>query len=100
MSESKRSTFYDRCYLWILVASLLSLYPITLGVIKSEETNNNNIKQWLPEDLDETKIYDEFRTHFGTDEYAIVSWQGCTLTDPRLSEFASLVRNYENQSGV
>jgi len=99
MSESNRSTFYDRSYLWILVASLLSLYPITLGVIKSEETNNNNIKQWLPEDLDERKIYDEFRTHFGTDEYAIVSWQGCTLTDPRLTEFASLVRNYENQSG-
>ena len=100
MSESNRSTFYDRFYLWILIASLVSIYPITLSVIKSEETNNNNIKQWLPENnFDETKIYAEFRAHFGTDEYAIVSWKGCTLTDPRLPEFASLARNYENESG-
>lgn len=100
MSESNRLSFYDRYYLWILFASLVSLYPITLGVIKSEQTNNNNIKQWLPEnDFDETKIYAEFKAHFGTDEYAIVSWQGCTLTDPRLAQFASLVRSYKNQAG-
>ena len=100
MSELNRSTFYDRFYLWILIASLVSIYPITLSVIKSEETNNNNIKQWLPENnFDETKIYAEFRAHFGTDEYAIVSWKGCTLTDPRLPEFASLARNYKNESG-
>ena len=67
MSESHRSTFYDRFYLWIFIASLVSIYPITLSVIKSEETNNNNIKQWLPENnFDETKIYAEFRAHFGT----------------------------------
>ncbi|MBC20231.1 MAG: hypothetical protein CMJ74_08210 [Planctomycetaceae bacterium] len=100
MSELNRSSFYDRFYLWIFIASLISIYPITLSVIKSEETNNNNIKQWLPKDnFDETKIYAAFRAHFGTDEYAIVSWTGCTLTDPRLSEFASFARNYQNASG-
>jgi predicted RND superfamily exporter protein len=96
MTESARSTFYDRYYGWILLVFALSIVPIVMGVIKSEETNNNNIKQWLPKDLDETKVYEEFRKHFGTDEYAIVSWKGCTLDDPRLAHFAELVREYRN----
>ena len=99
MSEPNRTSFYDRYYIWILIGSLISIYPITVNVIKSEETNNNNIKQWLPENnFDETKIYAEFRAHFGTDEYAIVSWKGCTLTDPRLPRFAKLALDFKNES--
>ena len=99
MTEPARSTFYDRYYGWILLVFVISLPAVVYGVIKSEETNNNNIKQWLPKDLDETKIYDYFRRHFGTDEYAIISWKGCTLDDPRLKQFAELAREYRDPHG-
>ena len=101
MSELNNPTFYDRYFAWILIVFLISIYPVDYGCRKSEETNNNNIKQWLPENENfaEKTIYDDFVDHFGTDEYAIVRWRGCTLTDPRLAKFASLVRDYKNDQG-
>ena len=91
MTESVSSTFYDRNYGWILLIFALSIPAVACGIYINEQSNNNNIKQWLPkDDLEETKIYDEFRRHFGTDEYAIVSWKGCTLDDPRLQRLCKI----------
>ena len=100
MTEPVSSTFYNRSYGWILIIFALSLPAIAYGIYINEQSNNNNIKQWLPkDDLEETKIYAEFRKHFGTDEYAIVSWKGCTLDDPRLPRFAKLAREYRDEDG-
>ncbi len=55
-------------------------------------TSNNNIRQWLPRHYEETQIYDWFRQHFPSDEFALVTWDGCTLDDNRLAEFADILR--------
>jgi uncharacterized protein len=55
-------------------------------------TSNNNIRQWLPLHYEETQIYEWFRQHFPSDEFALVTWDGCTLDDSRLAEFADLLR--------
>ena len=98
MTEPVSSTFYDRNYGWILLIFVLSIPAVACGIYINEKSNNNNIKQWLPkDDLEETKTYKEFCRHFGTDEYAIVSWKGCTLDDPRLQRFAKLAREYRDE---
>ena len=55
-------------------------------------TSNNNIRQWLPQHYEETQTYEWFRQHFPSDEFALVTWDGCTLDDKRLAEFADLLR--------
>jgi len=78
-----------------IVITLLLLSPLVLwGTMKAAQSNNNNIRQWLPRDLPETRTYDEFRRHFGADEFALVSWEGCTLDDPRLNQFADRIVQY------
>jgi predicted RND superfamily exporter protein len=55
-------------------------------------TSNNNIRQWLPQHYEETQTYEWFRQHFPSDEFALVTWDGCTLDDKRLADFADLLR--------
>jgi len=55
-------------------------------------TSNNNVRQWLPQHYKETRTYEWFQQHFPPDEFALVSWNGCTLDDKRLAEFADLLR--------
>ncbi|TVS19100.1 MAG: hypothetical protein EA424_09435 [Planctomycetaceae bacterium] len=55
-------------------------------------TSNNNIRQWLPQHYEETQTYDWFRQHFPSDEFALVTWDGCTLDDNRLAEFTDLLQ--------
>jgi predicted RND superfamily exporter protein len=78
-----------------IVITLLMLAPLVLwGAMKAAQSNNNNIRQWLPRDLPEATAYEQFRQHFGADEFAIVSWDGCNLDDPRLNRFADLIVRY------
>lgn len=71
---------------------LAALYPLILwGMIDAFANANNNIHQWLPKNFEETKTYDAFCEVFGTDDFVLASWDGCTLEDPRLEQFASEV---------
>ncbi len=71
---------------------LAALYPLILwGMIDAFANANNNIHQWLPQDFEETRTYEAFCRVFGTDDFVLASWDGCTLEDPRLEQFASEV---------
>ena len=59
-----------------------------LGVRETFRNANNNVSQWLPQDYEETRTYQEFRRLFGSDDSAVVSWDGCTLDDDRLEKLA------------
>ena len=62
--------------------------PVLWGAIEARRSSNNNIYQWLPEDFSQTEQYEEFCRRFGTDDFALVSWNDCTLEDKRLERFA------------
>ena len=93
MSQPTNPSFYAR-YAWPMMALLVALIPLTVqGVIWAFQSANNNVSQWLPQGSAETVIYDNFRDRFGADDFALVSWEGCTLDDPhsRLELFARKV---------
>lgn len=70
---------------------VLTLPLVGWGVHQAFRTANNNVTQWLPEGFPETAVYNRFREVFGSDDFAVVSWEGCTLDDPRLEAFARAI---------
>ena len=83
-----KQSFYAR-YAWLAIAVLAGLIPAILwGVMETFKNANNNVAQWLPQDYPETRTYQEFRRLFGSDDMAVVSWEGCTLEDGRLEQLA------------
>jgi len=70
--------------------ALVGLIPFSMwGVIETFRNANNNVSQWLPQHYEQTRTYQEFRRLFGSDDIAVISWEGCTLDDERLEKLAS-----------
>ncbi len=83
-----RNNFYQR-YSVAIMAVLLFLLPLVLvGAVKAKGNNRNDVKGWLPLEYPETKVYRFFRRNFAGEEFILVSWDGCTMADPRLELLA------------
>lgn len=81
-------SFYAR-YAWPIMIALGLLCPVILwGASQAFHSSNNNVYQWIPQDFPQSKKYEDFRRRFGTDDFALVSWDDCTLADGRLEDFA------------
>lgn len=59
------------------VAFLVALMP--RGARKAIEGNNNKAEDWLPKNYAESADLRWFRDHFLGEQFALVSWDGCTL---------------------
>ncbi len=77
--------------LWIaryrghLLLLLIILLPwVGWGAKQAWDSNSNRVEDWLPLAFEETQQLRWFNERFGTDELLMISWQGCTLDDPRL----------------
>ncbi len=64
---------------------------VTALGLKALGSSVNEVRDWLPEGYQETVEYQQFLEYFGNDEFVLVSWEGCTLEDPRLDRFAERV---------
>ena len=63
----------------MLVAFLLALMP--RGARRAIESNTNKAEDWLPPGYAESVDLRWFRDHFIGEQFALVSWDGCTLGD-------------------
>jgi len=81
-------SFHARHARTIVTILVLTVPVVGWGVNWAFERASNNIQQWLPQDFEETRVYADFCALFGTDDFALVSWDGCTLDDPRLQQLA------------
>lgn len=80
-------------YRLIILAVLAASAPFVYwGAEKAREGSSNRIEDWAPAQLEETKQILWFLDHFDSDELLMVSWEGCTLSDPRLPRFVELLR--------
>jgi predicted RND superfamily exporter protein len=73
----------------ILVLALALVPLIAWGGYRAILSNSNDVRDWLPADYPETQQYRWFTEHFGSQDFVLASWTGCTLDDPRLDEFSS-----------
>ena len=75
---------FDRWQGWIARVGwcLLPLFGV-LG-LSALGTARNDVRDWLPDRYVETADYRRFQSAFGNDEFIVISWDGCTLSDERL----------------
>jgi len=65
---------------------ILAIIFCTIGLSKLQ-SNTEDVLQWLPDNSPERTLYDGFLKKFGSDDFVVVTWPGCTLGDPRLAHF-------------
>ena len=88
MMSPHRSNFYQRHSVGIMAILVFLLPMVVVGAIKAKANNRNDVKGWLPADYPETRTYRFFRQNFQGEEFILVSWEGCTMGDPRLEMLA------------
>jgi len=98
MPDRSQSAFFRTLFLkhsWLIVLTAVASIPLlAFGVQRAMRGGNNDVRQWLPADFQETKDYDRFLATFGSEEMAVVSWPGATLGDERLDRVAEGLREY------
>jgi len=82
------SNFYQRNSVAILAVLAFLLPLVVVGAIKAKGNNRNDVKGWLPLEYPETQTYRFFRQNFQGEEFILISWDGCTMVDPRLNLLA------------
>ena len=88
MMSHPRSNFYQRYSVGIMAILVFLLPLVVVGAIKAKGNNRNDVKGWLPLEYPETKVYRFFRQSFQGEEFILLSWDGCTMADPRLELLA------------
>jgi predicted RND superfamily exporter protein len=88
--ESPRP-FFERFALPILVVAMFCLPLVARGARQALLSNRNDVSQWLPAGYPETQAFKWFRHHFAEEQFVLVSWDGCTMDDPRLETFTRKV---------
>lgn len=51
------------------------------------QSNTEDVLQWLPDDSPSRVVYNGFEKKFGSDDFLVVTWNDCTVDDPRLDDF-------------
>ena len=65
---------------------VLSIVFCIFGLSKFQ-SNTEDVVQWLPDSSPSRNVYDQFEAKFGSDDFLLVTWEGCTINDPRLTQF-------------
>src|SRR5262245_65670473 len=81
-----------RAALIVIVLAACLLPAVAISVQRAIRSNANDVRDWLPAHYHETRQYREFLTHFGSEDFVVFSWPGCTLDDPRLDGLAEQLR--------
>ena len=64
------------------------------------ESNTEDVLQWLPDQSHARQDYNLFQSKFGADDFLIVTWEDCTVADPRLPKFSKSVTSGDNEELV
>ena len=77
-----RRTLGQPNYFLIAMAAAFLVALIPRGARKAIESNTNKAEDWLPKNYSESVDLRWFRDHFLGEQFALVSWDGCTLGQP------------------
>ena len=84
-----RKTLGQPNYFLIAMLAVFLVAFIPRGARKAVESNTNKAEDWLPPTYAESLDLQWFRDYFVGEQFALVSWDGCTLGDTqKLEELA------------
>jgi predicted RND superfamily exporter protein len=76
----------------LAVICVTAVFPfVLLNAQQAWLRSQNRIEDWLPAQFEETKTLFRFAERFGSDEFLMISWPGCTVGDPKADELAVLL---------
>ena len=81
-----------------IITVALAALPFLVYLAFSLETNTDDMLNWVPEDTSQFQTYQRFTDLFGDDDEIIVSWEGCVVGDPRLSDLESRLIDANKQT--
>jgi uncharacterized protein len=91
-------------YVWrfsqLSFALFLLFVPVFVYWASKVRFGSAYVEDWLPYDDASRIAYREFRQRFGSDQYLLISWRGCTLEDPRLENLAEKLRTLASSQEV
>ena len=72
----------------LAIVVVLVLIPFVIhGASNSIETMRITPEKWVQDSHPEKQTFERFRSEFEGNDVVYVSWDGCTIDDPRLTEF-------------
>jgi|GEM_PF-216259 len=84
--------------LWVLVL-MAALVPPSLWAL-SKVDMDNDIRKWVPSDDPNTVALNWYQEHFPHSESVLVSWEGSSLNDPRVTWLHDRMAGVADEDGV
>ena len=78
---------YIRRYIITVIVLVLVAPFLIYGAHQSVESMSIAPEKWAPPYMQSRKNYDRFMKDFESNDLILISWPGCTVDDPRLTEF-------------
>ncbi|XZE56264.1 efflux RND transporter permease subunit [Planctomycetaceae bacterium SH139] len=94
-----RRTYFRAPNALLILLAVFFLVPFAFrGARMSLGTNENSVKDWLPDDFRETKELAWFSQYFYGERFILVTWDGCSEDSQRLSTLTAKL-NRESARG-
>jgi predicted RND superfamily exporter protein len=94
----KRDRWGRGIAVWILAAMVLLLPPALWAVSKMEM--RNDVTSWLQDDDPQAQKLAEFHRLFPKKDRLILTWDGCSLGDPRIEQLAVHLQGIPDSNNV
>ncbi|HEX4147216.1 MAG TPA: MMPL family transporter [Pirellulales bacterium] len=88
--------FFTRHSFTIIILVVFFLPVLTRGARMAMTSNDNKVEDWLPQEYPETQDLRWFKQHFENETFILISWEGCTLDDPRLELLETKLQTHVN----
>jgi len=91
MTTSRSELSIRRRYWVALTVLVVSLPFVVHGAMKSIDSMRIAPEKWISSSNTQRQEFETFRRRFEGNDVVLISWDGCTLQDPRLDAFADAV---------
>lgn len=95
--KTGKRPFFTRFSLAILTVVAFLLPIMWIGTKRSLSSNENDVKSWLPDEYEETTVFEWYRSRFESNMFILASWEGCTLDSPKLELLARRLAPQQDQ---
>ena len=92
-SLERKNTFLQKYSTLILCVALFTIPIIGQSAFRALKVYSSDVEQWLPKKFEQAETYAWFKDEFGVDEMLVISWPGCTLSDPRVLQVQAALEN-------
>ena len=98
--DPQAKNFLDRWAVVILAILALLLPVLIYGTVNAFKVKSSDLRQWLPQGYEESKIYDHFKSRFGEDEMIVASWEDCKIDNPAVLDLQDALLALEDEEGA